>query len=194
MSQTICQQPRRHHYYTRQQAPTVEFQVPVFKNPETPGYTCCVPKPFLSLVAGNTVQEVQEAVEECVAFFVEICKEEGHSIPLALSTPYKESLNQDGFQQLLTIRIPGTCCCCHNCMLLSSARCLVLGAWLLSKGLSPYLIVSNAGLSHECLQWMVSELSLPEMLKILGANGWKSVAAKVCKNKIPMKHPNKTTT
>ncbi len=38
---------------------------------------------------------------------------------------------------------------------------------------------------------MVSELSLPEMLKILGANGWKSVAAKVCKNKIPMKHPDK---
>lgn len=115
MSQTICQQPNRHHFDTQQQAHAIEFQVPVFKNPEAPGYTCCVPKPFLSLVAGNTIQEVQVAVEECVAHFVEICKEEGHRIPLALSTPYKESVNQDGFQQLLTIRFSGTCCCCCDC-------------------------------------------------------------------------------
>lgn len=107
MPQTTCQEPRRHRYYTQQHARTIEFQVPVFKNPATPGYTCYVPKPFLSLVAGNTVQEVQEAIEECVAIFVEICKDEGHSIPLDLGKPFKESLNQDGFQQLLTIRFPG---------------------------------------------------------------------------------------
>ena len=125
----------------------------------------------------------------CVA--VSLCKEEGDSIPLAPTAPYKESLNQDGFQQLLTIRFPSVCCCCHNCMLLSYACCLVIGAWVIGKGLSPYLVVSNAGLSHECLQWMVNELSLPEMLKILGANGWESVVDKVCKNKIPMQRPNK---
>lgn len=39
---------------------------------------------------------------------------------------------------------------------------------------------------------MVGELSLPEMLKILGANGWKSDAARVRNSKIPMKHPDKT--
>lgn len=39
---------------------------------------------------------------------------------------------------------------------------------------------------------MVGELSLPEMLKILGANGWKSDAARVRNNKIPMNHPDKT--
>ena len=129
MSQTICQQPTKHRYFTRQQAGIIEFQVPVFKNGEISGYTCCVPKPFLSLVAGNTVQEVQEAVEECVALFVEICKGEGHSIPLALSTPYKKSLNQDGFQQLLTISVPGTCCYCRECMF-SPVCCPVHEAWL----------------------------------------------------------------
>ena len=144
MSQTICQQPARHRYFTRQQAGIVEFQVPVFKNRETSGYTCCVPKPFLSLVAGNTVQEVQEAVEECVALFVEICKEEGHSIPLALSTPYKKSLNQDGFQQLLTISVPGTCCCCRDCML-SPVCCPVHEAWLFTE--------RRVALSH-CFQYL----------------------------------------
>lgn len=74
---------RDDHYCTRQQA-LVEFHVPVFKHPESPGYTCCVPKPFFSLVAGNTVQEVEEAVEECVADFSRICKEDGHIIPVLL--------------------------------------------------------------------------------------------------------------
>lgn len=123
MSHTICQRPKNQHQRTRQQGPVVVFQVPVFKNLETPGYTCCVPKPFLSLVAGNTVQEVQEAVTECVADFIKICKEGAHSIPLAPCAPSKEFLNkQDGFQQLLTIRVPGTCY--QGCMLLSFACCL----------------------------------------------------------------------
>ena len=39
---------------------------------------------------------------------------------------------------------------------------------------------------------MVGELSSPELLKILGANGWKSDAARVRNNKIPMQHPDKT--
>ena len=86
----------------------VELQVPVFKNPQTPGYTCCVPKPFLSLVAGNTIQEVQEAVEECVTDFIEMFKEGGHTVPTLPEAPCLESLNkQDGFQHLLTVRIPG---------------------------------------------------------------------------------------
>ena len=80
----------------------------MFKNPQTPGYTCCVPKPFLSLVAGNTIQEVQEAVEECVTDFIEIFKEGGHTVPTLPQAPCLESLNkQDGFQHLLTVGIPG---------------------------------------------------------------------------------------
>ncbi len=116
MSQTVVQEPRTHHYYTRQQkaTPLVEFQVPVFKNPETPGYTCCVPKPFLSLVAGSTVQEVQEAVEECVADFIELYKQGGHKIPAAPKAPARQFLDkQDGFQQLLTVRLPGILYSCQ---------------------------------------------------------------------------------
>ena len=97
----------------------VELQVPVFKNLQTPGYACCVPKPFLSLVAGNTIQEVEESVNECVTDFVEMLKEEGHTIHAPPTAPSLESLNkQDGFQRLLTVRLPGIWCCRQCCRLL----------------------------------------------------------------------------
>lgn len=94
MLQSTSQQPSGHHYKPGQQAPSVVFQVPVFENPETPAYTCCVPKPFLSLVAGNTVQEVQGAVKECVADFIAICNAGGHSIPCTPTAPSTESLRK----------------------------------------------------------------------------------------------------
>ena len=109
MSQTICQEPRPCHWYPEQHlsSSVLEFQVPVFKNPKTPGYICCVPS-FRSLVTGNTVQEVQQAVEDCVADFVEICVEGGHKLPAAPKAPSQRLLHkQDGFQQLVTIRVPG---------------------------------------------------------------------------------------
>ncbi|KAL0054872.1 hypothetical protein WJX82_003585 [Trebouxia sp. C0006] len=65
-----------------------------------------------STVKGNspcsTVQEVQEAVEECVADFIELYKQGGHKNPAAPKAPARQFLNkQDGFQQLLTVRLPG---------------------------------------------------------------------------------------
>ena len=76
------------------------------------GYTCCVPKPFHSLVAGDTVQEVQEAVEECVADFIRLYKENGHQVPAGPEAPSRQSPSkQDGFKQLLTVRVPGVLCC-----------------------------------------------------------------------------------
>lgn len=106
--------PRAGSCRQQKATPLVEFQVSVFKNPETPGYTCCVPEPFLSLVAGSTVQEVQEAVEECVADFIELYKQGGHKIPAAPKAPARQFLNkQDGFQQLLTVRLPGILYSCQ---------------------------------------------------------------------------------
>ncbi|DBB09107.1 TPA: hypothetical protein ACH3X3_007718 [Trebouxia sp. C0006] len=52
--------------------------------------------------------EVQEAVEECVADFIELYKQGGHKNPAAPKAPARQFLNkQDGFQQLLTVRLPG---------------------------------------------------------------------------------------
>lgn len=120
-SQTSLKERSTHHHYTKMQTQSscVEFQVPVFRNPESPGYTCCVLKPFLSLVAGNTVQEVQKAVEDCVCDFIALYKEEGHKVPAAPPAPSRRSLDkQDGFQQLLTISVLGIFECCHCCRLL----------------------------------------------------------------------------
>ncbi len=109
LSLRLMSQPGTHQVFNEQcLSAAIEFQVPVFKNSVSPGYTCCVAKPFLSLVAGDTVQEVQEAVEECVADFIKLYIENGHQVPAAPEAPSRQSLsNQDGFEQLLTVRVPG---------------------------------------------------------------------------------------
>ncbi len=107
LSLRLLSQPGTHQVFNEQRL-SAEFQVPVFKSSVSPGYTCCVAKPFLSLVAGDTVQEVQEAVEECVADFIKLYIENGHQVPAAPEAPSRQSLsNQDGFEQLLTVRMPG---------------------------------------------------------------------------------------
>ncbi len=105
----LMSQPDNHQCLSEQcLSAFIEFHVPVFKNSVSPGYTCCVPKPFLSLVAGDTVQEVQEAVEECVADFIKLYKENGHQVLTDPEAPSRQSLSkQDGFKQLLTVRVPG---------------------------------------------------------------------------------------
>lgn len=64
--------------------------------------------PSFSLVAGDNVQEVQEVVEECVSDFIKLCKENGHQVPAGSEAPSMQSPSkQDGFKQLLTVRVPG---------------------------------------------------------------------------------------